>query len=59
VAPEAFEVVRFNPDDRPLSCGAVVSRTVTRNEPESVRPFESVTVQLTIVSPRAKNEPLP
>src|SRR5688572_7179742 len=37
--------------------GAVVSTTVTSNEPLSPRPPPSVTVQLTVVVPREKVEP--
>src|SRR5262245_37333096 len=37
--------------------GSVVSRTRTTKESESERPPESVTVQLTVVSPRAKSDP--
>src|SRR5258706_100429 len=37
--------------------GAVVSLTVTWNEPDVVRPPPSVTLQFTVVVPRAKVEP--
>ena len=41
-----------------VTAGAVVSATVTVNDPEPVLPWASVAVQLTVVVPRGKVEPL-
>jgi hypothetical protein len=56
-APAASFVTMVTPLGTFDSVGAVVSFTVTTKLPVVVRPFESVTEQLTRVEPRAKKEP--
>jgi hypothetical protein len=45
--------------DGRLSCGAVVSRTVTGNEALALLPAASLAVHVTVVTPRGNVEPEP
>jgi hypothetical protein len=56
VAPEPVVVADWSPGT-PLSCGPVVSTTVTTKPAEPVRPAPSVALQVTVVGPSGSRVP--